>query len=129
MSDNDNQEEISPLSPKQERFIQSLIAGNTILASAAISGISDRQAHRWLQLPHVQSAYRSAQRQVFDESMTHLLTDVDTARQTLISIMTDSELPAGSRVSAAKIILEMSIEVNKISALEERIAELEAMVK
>ncbi len=123
MSDNGTSEQV--LSVKQEKFIASLIAGNTIIAAAAIAGISSRQAHRWLNDPAIQTAYRDKQHQVFDETLSNLMTDLSIARDALIAIIQNEESPCACRVSAAKTIFDKAVEVHKISAIEARLAELE----
>jgi len=91
-----NQEE-EKTTPKQDTFIQTLLAGNSIVASAKIAGCNEKTAHAWLKLPAIQKAYRDAQRVVFDEALSGLMLDVGEARATLISIMKDNEAtPSGS---------------------------------
>jgi phage terminase small subunit len=123
MSDNDTFEQITP---KQEHFIQAMLAGHTIIAASKIAGISSRQAHRWLNDPAIQSAYRDRQHQVFDETLSTLMTDLSIARDALIAIIKNEESPCACRVSAAKTIFDKAVEVHKISAIETRLAELEA---
>lgn len=115
--------------PKQDTFIQSLLAGNSIVTSAKAVGIAEKTAHLWLKLPSVQKAYRDAQHHVFDEALTGLMLDVGEARATLVAIMKDDEATPSVRVRAAQIILERAIEIHKVSELEEKIAELEQLVK
>ena len=124
-----NTSEQQKTTPKQDVFIQALLAGNSIVTAAKIAGCNEKTAHAWLKLPHVQDAYRTAQRTVFDESLSHLMTDVQDACATLKTIMKDSEVSASVRVRAAQIILEQAIEIHKVSELEAKIAELEALVK
>lgn len=115
--------------PKQDAFIQALLAGNTIVTAASVAGCNEKTAHQWLKLPHVQTAYREAQHQLFDESILHIMSDIDEARTTLKAIMKDENASPSVRVRAAQIILEQAIEAHKVTVLETKIAELEELVK
>jgi phage terminase small subunit len=113
MSGSDSEEKTTP---KQDTFIQARLAGNSIVASAKIAGVAEKTAHAWLKLPHVQTAYRDAQRQVFSEALSQLMLDADEARSTLKDVMKDPLTPPGVRVRAAQIILEQSVSIHKRSA-------------
>lgn len=115
--------------PKQDLFIQALLAGNPIVIAASAAKCNEKTAHAWLKLPHVQKAYRDAQHQVFSEAVNQLMLDTGDARSTLKEIMKDTGNPAGVRVRAAQIILEQSIQIHKMEELEQKIAELEELVK
>lgn len=115
--------------PKQDTFIQALLAGQTIVTAAGIAGCNEKTAHAWLKLPHVQKAYKEAQHHIFDEAILHIMSDIDEARTTLKAIMKDEEASPSVRVRAAQIILEQAIEAHKVSVLETKIAELEELVK
>lgn len=115
--------------PKQDTFIQALLAGNSIVASAKIAGCNEKTAHAWLKLSSVKSAYREAQHVVFDDALSGLMLDVGEARATLVSIMKDTDATPSVRVRAAQIVLEQAIEMHKVSELEAKLAELEALVK
>lgn len=119
----------SQLSVKQERFIAALLAGNGIQIAANVAGVNEKTADRWLQLPHVQKAYKHAQQVVFDEAINLLITDISDARATLNSIMKDTSVPAGVRVRASQILLEKAIDLRKMSELEQKIADLEQRVQ
>lgn len=58
ISDNDG------LTPVQEKLIQALVQYPTIKAAAQSVGITDRTARRYMELPHVKTAYAERQQQV-----------------------------------------------------------------
>jgi DNA-binding transcriptional MerR regulator len=97
----------------------------SIVDAAKIAGCAEKTAHAWLKLAQVQHAYRAAQQSMFEDAMRLLATDVNEARKTLRSVMTDIATPAATRVRAAQIIIEQSINLQKLSELEQKIAELE----
>jgi phage terminase small subunit len=115
--------------PKQDAFIQAMLAGKSIVDAAKASGISIRTAHRWLSLPHIQEAQKRAKQQIFDKAISQLMLDVEKARSTLTSIMDDTSAPCGARVRAAQILLEQSISIHKMGELEQGIAELKEKVQ
>lgn len=117
------------LSPKQNKFIQALLAGNTIIVAAKIAKIGERTAYTWLKLPYVQKAYKDAQHEAFNESLVVLMSGTDDALRVLRSLMNDSETPPAARIRAAQIWLEKAIDVHKMSELEQKVAELEQVLR
>lgn len=86
--------------------------------------IGDKTARRWLKLDHFQSAFKSAQRQLFDQALTGLMQKVDKAIETLDRNMDGEEVPPSTQVRAAQIVLEQSIGIYKVGELEQEIEEL-----
>ena len=117
------------LSPKQNTLISALLAGHTITVAAAAAGVNQKTAHAWLKLPHVQSAYQVAQKELFDEALAGLRLKVQKAIDTLDRNMSSDEVPASSQIRAAQIVIEQAIAVHKMSELEAKVAELERAVK
>ena len=114
------------LTINQEKFIEAHLAGAQLTVAAETAHISYRTAQRWWKLPHVQAAYKAAQRQLFDQALTGLMQKVDKAIETLDRNMTGEEASASTQVRAAQIVLEQAISVYKMGDLEARLAELEA---
>jgi len=112
------------LSVKQERFIASLLAGNNILVSAKAANVANKTAHAWLKLPHVKAAYREAKREVFEESLSTLTQDIDTAIRGIKLLALDKEVAPSVRLRAYQIWLEQSINLYKTDQAEELLAEL-----
>ena len=115
--------------PKQDKLIAALLAGNTIVEAATIAGCNETTAHAWLKLPSVQEAYTEAKHHVFDEALSQLMLDTGEARTTLKAMMKDASVPPNTRVRAAQIILEQAIDIHKVSELEQKIAKLEDLLK
>lgn len=113
------------LTPKQQQLIAALIAGNTIQVAAKVAGVGERTAHAWLKLPIFQQEYRAAKQAVFDEKLDMLKDGITTALKTLAKHMTDEDTPPQVQVRAAQIWLEQSLEIHKMQAFEQRLAELE----
>lgn len=116
------------LSRKQRRFALALVTCRSVKAAAAKADISVRTAWVWLGDPDV----RSVANQVLDAVLTEathdaagLMTD---ALDTLASIMADEQAPCGSRVSAARAILENGLRYHEQLTLAERVATLERLL-
>ena len=114
------------LTPKQERAIAALLARPTIEGAAEVLGINPATVHRWLGEPAFEAAYRTARRAAVTQAVTRLQQVSSGAVAVLVQVMADTANPAGTRVSAAKTVLEFSFRAVELEDLAERIAALEA---
>ena len=124
-----NDSETQELTPKQDTFIAALLAGNSIVVAAKVASIGEKAAHAWLKLPHVQSAYKAAKHTLFDESLSSLMSGIDTAITGIKGIAKDEETPANVRLRAYQIWLEQAINLHKMGELEQKVNELELLLK
>ncbi len=133
MTGNDQITENSELTPKQDTLITALLTPLSIVASAKAAGVSEKTARRWLKLPHFQQAYKAAQGVMFNQALQGLMLKVDKAITTLDRNMsaTDSDIPvpASVQVRAAQIVLEQAMTIYKTNELEQKVAELEQLLK
>ena len=113
------------LTPKQEKAISALLSQPTIEAAAASLRINPATVHRWLQEPAFADAYRSARRDAVGQAVTRLQQVSGGAVAVLVQVMADKSTPAGTRVNAAKTVLEFSFRAVELEDLAERIAALE----
>ncbi len=126
MAENDSPE----LTPKERTFIDCLISGHTIATASKAARIGERTAYRWLKLPHIKAAYRDAQRQAFDESLDELRMGVKEALAALQRHIKAETVPTpATQISAAKQWIDTALEINKMSEIEQRMAELEERMK
>ena len=117
------------LTPKQDKLIAALLAGNSIVVAAKVAGTSEKAAHIWLKLAHVQMAYNAAKRTLFDESLSLLMFNVDDAIKGSKGIAKDTEVSANVRLRAYQIWLEQAVSLHKMSELEQKIEQLEQLLK
>jgi hypothetical protein len=115
------------LSRKQEHVISALLTQGTLAEAASLAGIGEATLRRWLQREDFQAAYRRARREMVSQAVAHLQRVSGEAVETLRTIMHDSDKPASARVTAARVILDMSIKAVELEDLEVRIAALEAL--
>lgn len=114
---------------KQERAISALLQAESIREAAKVAGIAEATLHRWLKDENFQTAYRTAKREVVNHTICRLQRASGKAVETLEAVMKGADNPATSRVSAAKIILEMALKGVEVEDLERRIADLEKFVR
>lgn len=113
------------LTTNQEHLISALLQGSAVVDAASACKINESTAHRWLKLPHVQEAYKTAQKQMFDRSLTGLMTGLNEAISGIKDIAKDSETPAGVRLRAYQIWLEAAVSIYRSEELEARLRTLE----
>jgi hypothetical protein len=115
------------LSRKEETTISALLTQGTLAEAASLAGIGEATLRRWLQRDDFQAAYRRARREAVSQAVAHLQRVSGEAVETLRTIMNDDQKPSSTRVTAARVILELSIKAVDLEDLEVRIAALEAL--
>lgn len=106
--------------------IQALLLHATREKAAAAAGVDPATLYRWMKNPEFQRVLLEARREVFGLAMGRLQEASHTAVDTLITIMNDAEGPVGSRVQAAKCVLEQSRKSLELDDLKTQVAELES---
>jgi hypothetical protein len=115
------------LSRKEETAISALLTQGTLAEAASLAGIGEATLRRWLQRDDFRTAYRRARRETVSQAVAHLQRVSGEAVETLRVIMNDDQKPSSVRVTAARVILEISIKAVELEDLEVRIAALEAL--
>jgi hypothetical protein len=110
---------------KKQQAIAALIEAPTIKEAAGIVGIGEATLFRWLQDTDFQIAYRDAKRRVVDQAITRIQRISGQAVETLKNIMIDNDMPASSRVTAARAVLDMSVKAVELENLTSRIEAIE----
>jgi uncharacterized protein YggE len=114
------------LSRKQDEAIVALLMVPTIAEASTRVGVGERTLFRWLQRdPAFQAAYREARRQAVQQAIARIQQATSTAVTTLEGVMTNPESPSSSRVSAARVVLEMALKAIELEDLEGRLVALE----
>jgi phage terminase small subunit len=62
----ENMHKIVPISRKQRLFIRARLNAHSIIESARLAGISERQAHRWLNNPVFQEEYKRLETELYE---------------------------------------------------------------
>ena len=116
------------ISRKKQQLIGALLQYPTVREAAVVVGISESSAHRWLKEPVFRSHYKEARRHILDFSIAQVQKITTEAVQVLREILLDADAPANSRISAIKVIMDISIKGLEISDMLERIENLEKSV-
>ena len=116
------------LSRKKQQLIAELIQQQTVREAAKAVGIGEATAFRWLKDAQFTSSYRKARQQLVEHSISRIQKASGEAIELLRTVLQDDTAPASSRVSASKIILELSIRGLEITDIIERIENLEQAV-
>ena len=116
-------------SRKEEAAISALLTESGIAAAAKKAGIAESTLRRWLQDSDFAERYRSARRQVLEQSTARLQLATVDAVNALQAIVTSQDSPPSTRVSAARTILDMAYRAVEVGELSERLHSLEALVE
>ena len=114
------------------KIIEKKRTGHSSLTLSAIHwlssekvGIGEKTLFRWLQLDEFKQAFKTARRQVIDQTIAQIQSVMSEAVQTLLNIMSDGAAPASAKVSAARTLLDIGFKVVEIEELEGLIENIE----
>jgi len=109
----------------RDAAVAALIAQPTIKGAAAACGIAEKTLHTWLNEPDFAKQVREAQQGVSRATMGRLLSSIGLAIDTLAEIAGNAEQSPGPRVTAARAILDHSLKIYELEAVQKRIEALE----
>lgn len=110
---------------KKEQAIAALLFHKNLEAAARAVGIGTHTLQRWTKDPEFAAAYKEARRTAFCQSIARLQEASGAAVATVLKIMLDSKVSAGTRLRAAEVVLSQGAKAMEIEELEARVAELE----
>ncbi|MFO7687492.1 MAG: hypothetical protein R6V60_15520 [Desulfobacterales bacterium] len=113
------------LSRKKHLLIAELLQRPTIREAAEAANLGEATVHRWLRDPAFQRCYKAARQQIVDISISQIQKASSEAVEVLRLVLHDNTAPASSRVSASKIILELSLKGLEVTDILERLGRLE----
>jgi hypothetical protein len=114
---------------KKEQAIAALLSQRTIKGAAPVVGIGEKTLKRWLKDPEFQAEYRKARLEVVHQAIALLQQNSPAAGMTVLKIMADPKARDETRLKAAKIDLDISLNGIALEDIEERISELERDAK
>jgi transposase-like protein len=117
------------LSHKQEAAIAALMTSDTVTNAARVIGVNENTLSKWLQIPSFQRAYRSARQVVVEHAIQQVVPHVSTAILTLVTIMQDPDVNPIARINAAKAVLDLALKAVVEQDIEQRLADVEALVQ
>jgi transposase-like protein len=112
---------------KMEQAIAALLSHRSVDEAARVVGVSANTLSRWMKQPEFEVALREARRTISAQAFGRLQDAAGAAATTVLKIMVDSNVPPGTRLRAAEIVLERAADADQIENLEDRVAKLERM--
>jgi hypothetical protein len=110
---------------KMEPAIAALLTHRNMEEAARAVGISANTLLRWMKEPEFETALREARRRVSDRAIGRLQDAADAAATTVLKIMLDSNVPAGTRLRAAEVVLDRAVDAGEMEDVEDRLTKLE----
>ena len=130
MTVNDSPTEESELTVKQEQFIATRAAGNSIVVAAKAVGVAEKTAHRWLKQPAFKRVYEAAKQAIFDEELNGLRESKKLIREMLLKhINAEIEVTHTSQLQAAKLLLDHYVVAGEIAELNEKMDAIQEKLK
>lgn len=117
---------MSALRTNQRKALEVITAGGTVAQAAASAGVTETTIYNWKSENVFKQALQDANNRILADTVTALTVASVRAVEILIMVAEDADSPAGTRVSAARAILDSTIKVRELYDLEERITALES---
>ena len=114
---------------KDEAIIAALLSTPTGKAAAVKAGIGETQLRARLRDPEFNEKYKTARRELLQESTNALQTHLQTAVQVLYDVMTDTEASQQTRVNAAEAVIRNNLKMTEQTDILTRLDELERLAK
>ena len=110
---------------KMEQAIAALLSYRSVEEAARAVSISANTLLRWMKEPEFEAACRVARRTVFSQAIGRLQDAAGAAATTVLKIMVDPNVPSGTRLRAAEVVLEQAAKAGEMEGIEDRVATLE----
>jgi hypothetical protein len=110
---------------KKDHAIAALLSHRTVEEAARTAGIGTNTLQRWMKEPEFEAAFEEARRSVLSQALGRLKDASGAAATTMLKIMLDPNVPAGTRLRAAEVVLEQAARASQSEDIEHRVAELE----
>lgn len=113
------------MSPNEERALSALLTSKTKSEAAEKAGIADRTMRRYFENHEFCQRYRAAFAGVVQDATRRAQQLLEPALSTLQTVMENEEIPAQTRMNAAKIILDYAARMTEQVDILEQIRALE----
>lgn len=111
---------------KYEQAVAALLTCDTIVAAAAQCGVVDSTLHRWMKDDTFKHMYRGARATVLDHAIAQAQQVCGEVVVNLRQVMSEHDLPAAARVSAASRLWDIAIQGRLAEDFDARLAAIEA---
>ena len=116
MADRKNQTAVS-----DEEIIAALLGSGSIAQAAELTGIAQRTIYDRMGTRHFRAAYTAAKSDIVRSAVLTLNRNLSAAVAVVMGIMNDENNSAGTRLQAAKMIIENAAKFSDRLAVEDRI--------
>ena len=117
------------ITPKQRRFLETLIMGVSVAQACRLTGTAERTAYRWLQDDAFKKALAEAEGELMTAAMRRLLAMQDKAITQLADVLNDRTARNSEKIKAVELALSHVLRVRTAVSLEERLAALEKTIQ
>lgn len=114
------------MAPQKEKALAALLKYPTQKQAAEACGIAPRTIRDYLADEEFTKAYRDACREMVESATRQAQQSLNSAISTLREICEDEEAAAGSRISAARTILEFGLRMTELWDVLATLAKIEA---
>ena len=112
------------MTAKKSLFVESVLNGGSIREAAKTARVSEGQAHKWLR-NGLRDEIDSRRKAAFETALNRLENSMTGAVDTLAELLTKDN-PSGTRLGAAKALIENAVRTYELRDIEKRLSELEA---
>ena len=113
------------LTNPQRRAIEALMLTNTMARAAKRANVCEQTIYLWMKQDHFQTVLREARRDALAHTTTRLQQVSTRAVDTLEGVMDDEKASSASRVSAARLCLDMMYHGAALDDIVERLKTME----
>jgi hypothetical protein len=113
---------------RETAFLAALLTSASVTQAADQAGVPLRTARRWYSESRFRERLLQEQNAVIEHNLMRLKTTTGTALDVLSAIMVNAGAPSGSRVLAAKTLLDNAFKAIEVSDIMERLAKLEEKI-
>ena len=117
------------LSPRQHVAVVALLASPTVKAAAEAAKVSRCCLQLWLRQPAFRKAVAQARHLAVRQASAYLQGLAAEAAKTLALVLKEKNASAASRVSAARVVLEIAYQPLEADEIAERLERLESLQK
>lgn len=117
------------LSPRQRRAIAALLTAKSIDAAAKAAGVSERQLHRWIDLPEFTAALRAAEGEALASVVRRLTVEAAGAVNAILIVLNDADTSPAVKLRAADLILSRVMSLRELSELDSRVRLVETRLE
>lgn len=119
---------VTDLTPRQRRAIEALIEGKTVKQAAEETGVSRKTLYVWLNQPEFQKELDRLGGIILEEVANRMVALASEAVHTLSNVLKTKDVPIGTQVQAANVILKRASEFWDVYNLNRRIDAIEAVL-